>query len=102
MKSWSLSSASIGSLGIDLNGLDISGTVDAATELAQVPDPYSLFHIGSSNVIDGSTTDDRTETTDPPAFDMHWWKPDSTTVCRRYRSSEMKQQMLLRQPLTDR
>ena len=56
-----------GSLGIDLNGLDISGTVDAAYYRAGAEVPESVLtlpDIGSSNVIDGSTTDDRTETTD--------------------------------------
>ena len=56
-----------GSLGIDLNGLDISGTVDAAYYRAGTEVPGSVLtlpDIGSSNVIDGSTTDDQTETTD--------------------------------------
>ena len=56
-----------GSLGIDLNGLDISGTVDAAYYRAGAEVPGSVLtlpEIGSSNVIDGSTTDDQIETTD--------------------------------------
>ena len=56
-----------GSLGIDLNGLDISGTVDAAFYRAGSEVPGSVLtlpDIGSSNVIDASTTDDQTETTD--------------------------------------
>ena len=50
-----------GSLGIDLNGLDISGTVDAAYYRAGTAVPGSVLtlpDIGSSNEIDASTGTD--------------------------------------------
>ena len=50
-----LNSGKLGSLGIDLNGLDISGTVDAAYYRAGTEVPESVLtlpEIGSSNNID--------------------------------------------------
>ena len=52
-----------GSLGIDLNGLDISGTVDAAYYRAGTPVPGSVLtlpSIGSSNEIDSSADSSET------------------------------------------
>ena len=56
-----------GSLGIDLNGLDISGTVDAAYYRAGTAVPGSVLtlpDIGSSNEIDASTGTDIDATSD--------------------------------------